>query len=41
MTNKEKGFQIYNGTDLEMVMWGVVKGLEFAKQEINEFKHKT
>jgi len=34
--NKKEGWQVFNGTDLEMVMEKVVKGLEFAKQELNE-----
>lgn len=32
--NKQGGYQIYNGTDLEMVMSSVVKGLEMAKHEL-------
>ncbi len=34
--DKKEGRQIFNGTDLEMVMDKVVKGLEFAKSEINK-----
>lgn len=33
--DKKEGFAVFNGTDLEMVMDKVVKGLEFAKAEIN------
>jgi len=35
------GYQIYNNTDLEMVMDKVVKGLEMAKYEILENKKPT
>lgn len=34
--NKEKGYQIFNDTDLEMVMDKVVGGLYSAKKIINE-----
>jgi len=34
--DKKDGFQIFNGTDLEMVMDKIVKGLEFSKE-----KHKN
>ena len=33
--NKERGWQVFNGTDLDMVMDAVVKGLEMTKHEIN------
>ena len=36
--NNEEGWQVFNDTDLEMVMDKVVKGLEFAKEEINNKK---
>lgn len=29
----KKGWQVFHGTDLNMVMDAVVKGLEFAKEE--------
>mgnify|MGYP001145740395 FL=1 len=32
----KEGWQVFNGTDLNMVMDKVVKGLEIAKYEINE-----
>jgi len=32
--DKKQGFQNYDGTDLEMVMDKVVKGLKFAQSEI-------
>lgn len=32
--NKKEGWQVFNGTDLEMVMDKVVKGLKFAQSEI-------
>ena len=38
--NKKDGYQIFNGTDLSMVMDKVVKGLEMAKLEINSEKTK-
>ena len=31
--DKEEGFQVFNGTDLDMVMDKVVKGLEMAKYD--------
>jgi hypothetical protein len=34
--DKKGGWQVFNGTDLDMVMYAVVKGLEMAKHEINE-----
>ena len=34
--NKQEGWQVFNGTDLEMVMDKVVKGLEMGKYEINK-----
>ena len=34
--DKEEGWQVFNGTDLEMVMVAVVKGLEMAKYELNK-----
>ena len=34
--NKKEGYQIFNGTDLEMVMDAVTKGIDFAKEEINQ-----
>lgn len=37
--NKDEGSQVFNGTDLDMVMEKVVKGLEFAKTEINSYKN--
>ncbi len=33
--NKKEGWQVFNGTDLNMVMNAVCKGLEMAKYEIN------
>lgn len=33
--DKKKGFQVFNNTDLEMVMDAVVNGLEISKHEIN------
>lgn len=33
--NRQKGWQVFNGTDLEMVMDKVIKGLKFAQGEIN------
>lgn len=33
---KDNGHQVFNGTDLDMVMDKVVKGLEMAKYKINE-----
>ena len=33
--DREAGWQIFNGTDLEMVMDAVVKGLKFAQGELN------
>ena len=32
----KEGWQVFSGTDLNMVMDKVVKGLEIAKYEINE-----
>jgi hypothetical protein len=34
--DKQSGYQVYNGTDLDMVMSSVVKGLEMAKHELNK-----
>jgi hypothetical protein len=34
--DKQGGWQVFNGTDLDMVMSSVVKGLEMAKHELNE-----
>ena len=34
--DKKGGWQVFNGTDLDMVMDAVIKGLEMAKHEINE-----
>lgn len=34
--DKKGGWQVFNGTDLDMVMDAVVKGLEMAKHEINK-----
>lgn len=36
--NKEKGYQIFNGTDLEMVMDKVVGGIYSAKRILDEEK---
>lgn len=33
--DKKEGWQVFNGTDLDMVMDKVVKGLEMAKHELN------
>ena len=33
--DKKSDWQVFNGTDLDMVMDAVVKGLEMAKHEIN------
>lgn len=33
--NKQHGWQVFNGTDLDMVMNAVCKGLEMAKFELN------
>jgi len=33
--DKKEGWQVFNGTDLDMVMDKVVKGLEMAKYELN------
>ena len=32
--DKKEGWQVFNGTDLEMVMDKVVKGLKFAQTEL-------
>lgn len=32
--NKKEGWAVFNGTNLEMVMDAVVKGLKFAQSEI-------
>lgn len=34
--DKQEGWQVFNGTDLNMVMSAVVKGIEMAKYEPNE-----
>lgn len=34
--DKKEGFQIFNGTDLYMVMDAIVKGLDMARFEIRE-----
>lgn len=34
--DKQEGWQIFNGTDLHMVMEAVVKGIEMAKYDDNE-----
>jgi len=34
--DKKGGWQVFNGTDLTMVMDAVVLGLELAKNDINE-----
>lgn len=36
--DKQKGFQVFNTTNLDMVMEAVCKGLEMAKYEINNQK---
>jgi hypothetical protein len=36
----KEGWQVFHGTDLTMVMDAVVKGLEFAKEELNAVKNK-
>ena len=36
--DKKEGWQCFNGTDLDMVMDKVVKGLEMAKHDINKGK---
>lgn len=36
--NKKEGWQVFNGTDLSMVMDKVVGGLYSAKKKINELK---
>jgi len=33
--DKKQGWQVFNGTDLNMVMDAVVLGLELAKHDIN------
>jgi len=33
--DKKRGCQVFNGTDLDMVMDRVVKGLKFAQSELN------
>lgn len=33
--DRKEGWQVFNGTDLEMVMDSVIKGLKFAQAEIN------
>lgn len=32
---RKEGWQVFNGTDLSMVMDSVVKGLKFAQSELN------
>ena len=32
--DKKEGWQVFNGTDLDMVMDKVIKGLEMAKHEL-------
>jgi len=32
--DKKDGYAIFTETDLDMVMWAVVKGLEMAKYEL-------
>lgn len=32
--DKKDGYAIFTRTDLDMVMWAVVKGLEMAKYEL-------
>jgi len=39
--NKQEGWAVFNGTDLNMVMDKVVKGLEMAKYDINELKTQS
>ena len=34
--DKKQGWQVFNGTDLNMVMDAVVLGLELAKHDINQ-----
>ena len=34
--DKKEGWQVFNGTTLDMVMSAVVKGLEMAKHELIE-----
>jgi hypothetical protein len=36
----KEGWQVFHGTDLIMVMDAVVRGLEFAKEELNAVKNK-
>ncbi len=33
--DRKEGWQVFNGTDLSMVMDSVVKGLKFAQSELN------
>lgn len=33
--DRKEGWQVFNGTNLEMVMDSVVKGLKFAQGELN------
>jgi hypothetical protein len=33
--DRKEGWQVFNGTDLSMVMDSVVKGLKFAQEELN------
>jgi hypothetical protein len=39
--NKKEGWQVFNDTNLCMIMDKVVKGLEMAKHELNEVGNKT
>ncbi len=39
--DKKEGWQVFNGTNLQMVMDAVVKGLKFAQVEINNTKTQT
>lgn len=34
--DRKEGWQVFNGTDLSMVMDSVVKGLKFAQSELND-----
>jgi hypothetical protein len=34
--DKEHGWQVFNGTDLDMVMNSVIKGLKFAQEAMSK-----
>jgi hypothetical protein len=41
IVDKDKGFAVFNGTDLEMIMDAVVKGLKFGQSEVNAIKYSV